>query len=87
MLFSSFPINVLSRKAAKPQSLFFHFLGDLASLRERAIVITALILFSFLPINVLYAQGYLAESENSKVKVSLLFDIQAYAFDLKRCFA
>lgn len=30
-----------------------------------------------------YAQGYLAESENSKIKVKPVVDIQAFAFDLK----
>ncbi len=70
--------------AAKPQRYFFYFLGASSPLHERAIVFTAfLILFSSLHINVLHAQGYLAEFENSKVKVKPVVDIQAYGFDLK----
>ena len=52
-------MNKVARKAAKPQSYFYYFLGDLASLRESAFLFTALVmLFSSLSVNVLCAQGY-----------------------------
>ena len=77
-------MSIRSRKVAKSQSYLLCTLGALASWRERAIVFTAfLILFSFLNLNVLYSQGYLAESDNSKVKVKPVVDIQAFGFDLK----
>src|SRR5258706_6307591 len=73
-----------SRKGAKSQSYFFNTLSDLAPLREKSIVFTALlILSSYFNSNGLRAQGYLAESENSKIKAKPIVDIQAYGFDLK----
>jgi len=72
------------RKDTESENDFSHSLSLFAPWREKVTVFTAFfILFSLVNSNLLQAQGYLAESENPKIKIKPVVDVQAFSFDLR----
>ncbi len=73
-----------SGKGTKSQSWLLHVVGVFVPSRGEVFCFTvSFILLLLFDSNALQAQSYVVESDNSKVKLRPVVDIQAYGFDLK----